>query len=81
MYKIFIKYTSTLDKTFWSCYNKLQENNIYTEFTTDNIDVLKEELKFLSSTYGFKNIRVVNDVTYDIDINLSNNTTIDNTKL
>ena len=74
MYKIFIKYTSTLNKTFWSCYNKLQEDNTYAEFSTDDTDILKEELKLLSNMYGFENLRVVNDITYDVDINLSNET-------
>lgn len=70
MYKILIKYTSTSNKIFWQSYEITDENGNTVEFVTDNFAVLKEEMNMLISKYGFENIRIINDVTYSITVNV-----------
>lgn len=67
MYKILIKYNSNLKKVYWRSHLDDESN----EFETDDLEVLKEEIKKLDRLYGFDNIRIVNDLTYDILINLN----------
>lgn len=70
MYKILIKYTSTSNKTYWQSHETILEDGTSAEFSTSDITVLKNELKVLDSQYGFNNIRVINDVTYDISVDV-----------
>ena len=67
MYKILIKYSSKLNKVYWR--NHLTDDESI-EFETDDLEVLKEEIKKLDKIYGYENIRIVNDLTYDVLINL-----------
>lgn len=76
MYKILIKYTSKFKKTFWMGYEKLSEDGTYTEFFTDDIEEIKKELLLLDLKYGYENLRVVKDVTYDITVELQESVNI-----
>ena len=67
MYKILIKYNSTLKKVYWRSHLDDDSN----EFETDDLEVLKEEIKKLDRIYGFDNIRIVNDLTYDVLVNIN----------
>lgn len=67
MYKILIKYNSTLKKVYWRNHVDDESN----DFKTDDLEVLKEEIKKLDKIYGYDNIRIVNDLTYDVLINLN----------
>lgn len=68
MYKILIKYNSNLKKVYWRSH-LTDDKSI--EFETDDLETLKEEVKKLDRIYGFDNIRIVNDLTYDVLINLN----------
>lgn len=68
MYKILIKYSSKLNKVYWRSHLTDDES---IEFETDDLEVLKEEIKKLDKIYGHENIRIVNDLTYDVIINLN----------
>lgn len=70
MYKILIKYTSTFKKIFWQSYEIVDKNGNIIEFSTDDFSVLKEEMNNLISKYGFENLRIINDVTYSINIDV-----------
>ena len=67
MYKILIKYSSKLNKVYWVSHF-IDDSN---EFETDDLQILKEEIKKLDKIYGYENIRIVNDLTYDILVNLN----------
>lgn len=67
MYKILIKHNSNLNKIYW----RSHVNDDSIEFETDDLETLKEEVKKLDRIYGFDNIRIVNDLTYDVLINLN----------
>lgn len=70
MYKILVKYTSTSNKIFWQSHMIINENGETVEFTTDDFEVLREEIKKLDSKYGHENLRVINDITYVVRIEL-----------
>lgn len=76
MYKILIKYTSTSSKTFWQSYN-VEEDGIIKEFSTPDLDDLKAEIDKLDKQVGYENIRVINDVTFDVSVDLSGKIDID----
>ena len=38
------------------------------EYSTDDLDELKNTIKELDREYGYKNIRVIKDVTYNVGI-------------
>ena len=69
MYKILTKYTSTSNKIFWQSHMKETEDG-FVEFGTEDMDRLRDEIKILDGKYGFENLRVINDVTYDINIDI-----------
>lgn len=73
MYKILIKYTSTLNKTFWYEHEVPLEDGTSVTFETDDIDVLKEEIHKLDKIYGNENLKIVVDVTYTVTIGVSDN--------
>ena len=67
MYKILIKYTSTFKTIFWQSYMVKNENGEMVEFATDDYKVtLKKEIEKLSGEIGLDNIRLINDITYDV---------------
>ena len=76
MYKILIKYDN--DKlNLWMPYGTTTTsttgNSAFTEFETDNLEVLKEEIKKITSKIGYDEIRIVSDVVFDIEIGIENN--------
>lgn len=68
MYKILVKYISTLGKTFWQSYEMKQEDGEYKEFSTDDLDELKEVVGILVTKYGSENLRIINDISYMIAV-------------
>ena len=68
MYKILIRYTSTLNKIFWQSHMVTNEDGEVVEFATDDFEVLREEIKKLNSEYGNEDLRVINDITYVVRI-------------
>lgn len=70
MYKILIKYISKSSKTFWYNHEVINENGESIEFETDNFEILKEEVNKLDKQIGYENLRIINDVTYSITVNI-----------
>lgn len=70
MYKILIKYNSVLGREFYQMYQIQTEGSLseLIEYSTDDLDELKNTIKELDREYGYKNIRVIKDVTYNIGI-------------
>ena len=76
MYKILIKYDN--DKfNLWMPYGTTTTSTTgkseFTEFETDDLDVLKEEIKKITSKIGYAEIRIVSDIVFDIEIDIENN--------
>lgn len=72
MYKILIKYNSVLGKEFYQMYQIQTEGSPseLIEYSTDDLDELKNTIKELDREYGYNNIRVIADVTYDIGVTI-----------
>ena len=69
-YKILLRYDSKL-KNLQECYGTTSitgSTTTFTEFETDDVDVLKKEIKKLDKQIGHENIRVITDVTYNVGI-------------
>ena len=75
MYKILIKYDN--DKlNLWMPYGTTTTSTTSTsfkEFETDDVEVLKEEIKKITSKIGYDEIRIVSDIVFDIKIDIENN--------
>ena len=76
MYKILIKYDN--DKlNLWMPYGSTTTSTTgkseFTEFETDDVAVLKEEIKKITSKIGYAEIRIVSDIVFDIEIDIENN--------
>ena len=75
MYKILIKYDN--DKlNLWMPYGTTTTSTTSTsfkEFETDDVEVLKEEIKKITSKIGYAEIRIVSDIVFDIEIDIENN--------
>lgn len=70
MYKILIKYNSVLGREFYQMYQIQTEGtpSELIEYSTDDLDELKNTIKELDREYGYKNIRVIKDVTYNVGV-------------
>ncbi len=70
MYKILIKYNSVLGREFYQMYQIQTEGSPseLIEYSTDDLDELKNTIKEIDREYGYKNIRVIKDVTYNVGI-------------
>lgn len=70
MYKILIKYNSVLGREFYQMYQIQTEGSPseLIEYSTDDLGELKNTIKELDREYGYTNIRVIKDVTYNIGI-------------
>lgn len=70
MYKILIKYNSVLGREFYQMYQIQTEGtpSELIEYSTDDLDELKNIIKELDREYGYKNIRVIKDVTYNVGV-------------
>lgn len=74
MYKILILYKA--EHNLWQQYgtttitSSSSGKSTFTEFATDDVEVLKAELLKLDKEYGFSNIKVYQDITanYSVDI-------------
>ena len=74
MYKILIKYDN--DKlNLWMPYGTTTTSTTgkseFTEFETDNVETLKNEILKVHKEYGFEKIRIVEDVTVTFDVNVA----------
>lgn len=72
-YKIMIKNTDAKLKNLWEAYGTTTISGstvTFIEFSTGDVSTLKNEIKKLDQTIGFENIRVIADVTYDVDVNV-----------
>nr|DAD99094.1 MAG TPA: hypothetical protein [Siphoviridae sp. ct4Ap70] len=70
MYKILIKYNSVLGREFYQMYQIQTEGSPseLIEYSTDDLGELKNTIKELDRDYGYKNIRVIKDVTYNVGV-------------
>lgn len=68
-YKILIKYTSTFKKDFYEFYKVASEDsNQEVEFETTDIDELNKVIETLDKQVGHDSIRVVADLTYEVNV-------------
>ena len=78
MYKILIKYENKVKSNLWEIYGNSTVSTTgaitSTEFETNDVAVLKEELIKLDKIVGHENIRVIEDktVTFSVDIDTDN---------
>lgn len=74
MYKILIQYNA--DHNLWQSYGTTSTSSAsgskstFTEFATDDVEVLKSELLKLDRIYGFENIRPYSDVTANFSVDI-----------
>lgn len=81
MYKILIKYTSSSQKVFWQSYMTKNEEGEIVEFSTDDIDILKEEVKQIDGECGHDNVRIIKDVTYSVRIDIAESVDLENAEI
>lgn len=82
MYKILIKYPNEKFPNLWEAYGIISSSSIgsettFIEFETDDMEILKTEIAKLASKYGHDSIRIIKDVSYEVQIavsDTSNNT-------
>ena len=68
-YKILIKYTSTFKKDFYEFYKVASEDSDQeVEFETTDIDELNKTIETLDKQVGHDSIRVVADLTYEVNV-------------
>lgn len=74
-YKILIKHNSDKKNNLWQSYGNSttaigSTDATFTEFSTEDLDVLRAEIIKLDSEVGHNNIRIVQDVevTYGVEI-------------
>lgn len=77
MYKILIKYKSAIDKIFWQSYNATDKDGNSVEFATPSLEELKTEIQKISQEIGIENLRIINDLAFDISINMDGEVIID----
>lgn len=80
MYKILLKHQNprNVNNTIWHSYGTTttsasthsQSNTSFKEFETDDINVLKEKIQELDKKYGHDEIRIVNDITYEVLVDI-----------
>lgn len=74
MYKILIKYDNKIKNNLWEVYGSSTTSTTgsttSTEFETNDIEVLKEELIKLDKIVGFENIRVIEDKTVKFSVDI-----------
>ena len=64
-YKILTKYTSVLNKDFYQFYRP--DDTTTEDFITEDLEELKSVVKQLDAEIGYENIKVVIDITYDVN--------------
>ena len=80
MYKILLKHKNpkNVNNNIWHSYGTTtvssstyaSSTTTFKEFETDDLDVLKEKIKELDKEYGHNDIRVINDVTYEVMVEI-----------
>lgn len=77
MYKILIKYTSSSSNELWKFHGTTTSTSTttgsqstFTEFETDDISVLEEEVKKLDMELGHAYIKVIKEVDYDVLVDI-----------
>lgn len=74
MYRILIKYN---DKNLWQLYGTSSSTtgaeDSFTPFGTDDIESVKTELTSLDAKYGHENIKVIKEIEYTMDVNITDN--------
>lgn len=88
IYKILIKHNSDKKNNLWQSYGSSvtttstsSTTTTFTEFSTEDIEVLRAEIIKLDAEVGHNNIRVVSDIelTYGVEIVSDETDTEDNT--
>lgn len=80
MYKILIKYnTSSSTNNLWqfhgtitSTSNASGSQSTFTEFGTDDVSVLEEEVKKLDMELGHAYIKIIKEIDYDVLVDVPN---------
>ncbi len=82
MYKILIRYNDkhNLWQSYGTTISSTTTSTSFTEFETDDVEVLKSEILKLDAIYGHNNIRIIEDVTlkYSVDVILNTTDNIEN---
>ena len=71
IYKILIKNTQAKLKNLWEIYGSTTTTGstvTFTEYSTDDVTELQNQIAELDKTIGFENIRVIADVTYNVGV-------------
>lgn len=63
-YKILIKYKSTSNKVFYYFY---KQDDSSEDYSTSDTTELKTVIRELDSKIGYENIRIIVDISYDIN--------------
>ena len=71
MYGILIKYKSTTNKTFWYDYEIKQEDGTTIPFLTSDKVLLEAEITKLDKEIGFSNIKIIDDITYAVGVEIT----------
>ncbi len=82
MYKILIRYNDkhNLWQSYGTTVSSTTTSTSFTEFETDDVEILKSEILKLDAIYGHNNIRIIEDVTlkYSVDVILNTTDNIEN---
>lgn len=75
MYRILLKHSNNVKSNIWESYGNYStatgsKESVFTEFETDDVDVLEAEITKIISERGNSEIRIVKDVeiTYGVDV-------------
>lgn len=83
MYKILIKFDNKVKNNLWEVYGSstisTTGSTTSTEFETDDVAVLKEELIKLDKIVGYENIRVVEDKTFIFSVDVVTDEVVNDT--
>lgn len=81
MYKILIKYSSNIKPNLWEVYGSTvtsaSKTTTFTEFDTDDIELLKEELLELDKIYGHENLKVIKEIDTSYSVNVDDENAAD----
>ncbi len=84
MYKILIRYNDkhNLWQSYGTTITSTSTSTSFTEFETNDVEILKSEILKLDAICGHNNIRIIEDVTlkYSVDIILNTTDNIENSK-
>lgn len=91
MYKILLRHQNERNKhnTIWHSYGEeitttsmsKSSTNTFKEFETDDLKVLEDTIEKLNKQYGNDDIRVINDVTYEVMIKIAESVDLGNAEV